>query len=124
MDTCLSCFMTHFANGHEFSHDLGDLGAYFREYRRLMAHWRSVLDVPFMEIHYEDVVLDLEGEVRRLLEFLDLPWDDRCLRFHETARAVPTASSAQVRRPLYTSSLDRWKNYDKHLAEVVAALNA
>jgi hypothetical protein len=124
LDTCLSCFMTYFANGHEFSHDLSHLGTYYRDYCRLMAHWRGVLGVRMTEVKYEEVVADLEGQARRLLEFLGLPWDDRCLRFHQTARAVPTASSAQVRRPLYTTSLDRWKHYEKHLGDLIDALRA
>lgn len=121
-DTCLSCFMTYFANGHEFSHDLTHLGGYYRDYQRLMAHWRSVLDVRVLDVKYEDVVADVEGQARRLLAFVGLPWDERCLRFHETKRNVPTASSAQVRRPLYASSVGRWRHYEKHLAPLTRAL--
>lgn len=121
-DTCLSCFMTYFANGHEFSHDLTHLGHYYQDYERLMAHWRAVLDLPVLDLSYEDLVADLEGQSRRMLEFVGLPWDERCLQFHQTKRAVPTASSAQVRRPLYSSSVGRWKHYERHLGPLIQAL--
>ena len=124
MDTCLSCFMTFFANGHEFSHDLTHLGLFYRGYARQMVHWQSALNFPIIEVNYEDVVADAEGQTRRLLALLDLPWDDRCLAFHRTARPVATASSAQVRRPIYASSVGRWKHYEPYLADLIAALDA
>ena len=124
LDTCLSCYMTPFANGHEFTQDLRHLGAYYRDYERLMGHWKTVVNFPMIEVRYEDVVADTEGQARRLLEFLDLPWDERCLRFHENKRAVATASNAQVRQPIYASSVGRWRHYEKHLGELVEALAA
>jgi hypothetical protein len=87
-----------------------------------MDHWRGALGVPTVEVRYEDVVADLEGQTRRLLEALGLPWEPRCLEFHRTRRPVPTASSAQVRRPIYASSVNRWTHYRRHLADLVAAL--
>jgi tetratricopeptide (TPR) repeat protein len=122
LDTCVSCFMTYFASGHEFTHDLSHLGQFFRDYARVMAHWKSAVNFPIFEVKYEDVVADQEGQTRRLLEFLDLPWDERCLNYHQTHRSVATASSAQVRRPIYGSSVGRWKHYEKHLGDLVAAL--
>jgi hypothetical protein len=122
LDTCLSCYMTYFAFGNEFSSDLSHLGAYYRDCRRMMEHWRRVLGLRILDVRYEDVVLDAEGQTRRMLEFLDLPWDDRCLRFHENARRVGTASNEQVRRPLYASSIGRWKHYEHHLTDLIAAL--
>ena len=122
IDTCLSCFMTNFEQSNPFKFDLGHLGAYYRDYRRLMEHWKKVLTVPMLEVRYEDVVLDTEGQARRMLEFLNLPWDERCLDYHESGRRVRTASLDQVRRPIYTSSINRWKNYEIRLGPLVAAL--
>jgi len=87
-----------------------------------MEHWKKVLTVPMLEVRYEDVVLDTEGQARRMLEFLNLPWDEQCLNYHESGRRVRTASLDQVRRPIYTSSINRWKNYESHLGPLVAAL--
>jgi tetratricopeptide (TPR) repeat protein len=122
IDTCLSCYLTGFAAGNEFSFDLRQLGTYYRDYRRLADHWKKVLAVPVLEVRYEDVVFDTEGQARRMLEFLELPWDERVLRFYENRRRVATASEDQVRRPVYTSSIGRWKNYERHLPELLQAL--
>jgi len=122
MDTCLSCFMTPFRAGQEFKHDLTDLGNFYRLYERLMAHWKASLDLSILDVDYEDVVSDLERQSRRMTDFLGLPWDDRCLRFHNTKRAVLTASVQQVRRPIYKSSVQRWRRYESHLGPLKAAL--
>ena len=87
-----------------------------------MTHWKKVLSVPVLDVRYEDVVFDTEEQVRRMLEFLDLPWDERCLRFYENPRRVTTASEDQVRRPVYATSVGRWKNYERHLPQLLAAL--
>jgi hypothetical protein len=122
MDTCLSCYFSDFASGNLFSFDLKNLGEYYRQYDRLMAHWHSVLDVPILSVQYEQLVGDLEGQTRRMLEFLALPWDERCLRFHQNPRPVSTLSSEQVRQPIYQSSVGRWRHYQKHLEPLWAAL--
>jgi hypothetical protein len=122
LDTCLSNFITNFEGGNEFKFDLAHLGQYHRDYRRLMDHWKKVLNVPMLDVRYEDLVLDTEGQVRRLLEFLGLPWDERCMKYYENARQVRTASEDQVRRPIYTSAIGRWKHYERHLGELIAAL--
>lgn len=114
-DTCLSCFMTDFTAGYDFSFSLASLGHYYRQYDRLMSHWKAVLDVPMLEVDYEKLVGDIEGESRRMVDFLGLPWDEKCLAFHENRRFVGTASNAQVRRPAYQSSVRRWRNYAAHL---------
>ncbi|MDB5173760.1 MAG: uncharacterized protein JWN51_2533 [Phycisphaerales bacterium] len=119
-DTCLSCYLTGFATDHEFTGNLGHLAAFYRDYVRMMEHWKKVLTVPILEVRYEDVVADMPGQARRMLEFLDLPWDDRCLSFHENKRHVPTASRDQVRKPLYASSIGRWKHYERHIPELLA----
>jgi tetratricopeptide (TPR) repeat protein len=123
IDTCLSCYSKLFTTGQEFSYDLRELGAFYRSYETLMAHWRAVLPpTRFIEVDYEKVVADLEGEARRLLQFCGLPWDPACLRFHENARIVRTASMNQVRRPLYNSSVGRWQRFRTELAPLLEAL--
>ena len=117
-DTCLSCFMTMFEAGNDFAYDLGDTAHFYGQYQRLMQHWKSVLDLPILDVMYEDVVSDVEGQTRRMLDFLGLQWDDRCLRFHDNKRPVTTASIQQVRRPLYQSSIGRWRHYANHLGEL------
>jgi tetratricopeptide (TPR) repeat protein len=123
IDTCLSCFSKLFAEGQPHTYDLGELGRYYRRYQHLMAHWRRVLPANRMlDIRYEDVVADLEGQARRLLSYCNLPWDDRCLTFHQTARPVRTASATQVRHPIYNSAIGRWRNYKKELRPLITAL--
>ncbi|HEY5106631.1 MAG TPA: sulfotransferase [Caulobacteraceae bacterium] len=124
-DTCLSCFSKLFATEQNHTYDLAELGRYYRKYAQLMEHWREVLPPGRMlEIRYEDVVADLEGSARRLIEHCGLRWNPRCLAFHETSRPVRTASAHQVRRPLYATSLGRWESYRAHLAPLVAELGA
>lgn len=109
LQTCLSMFSRIF-HDVPFSYDLGELGRYYRAYDALMAHWQRVLPESVMiEVEYEELVNDFEGNVRRMLAHCGLSWDERCLSFHRTTRQVNTASSAQVRRPLYKTSLQRWQ---------------
>jgi hypothetical protein len=123
LDTCLSCYFTDFAGGIPVAADLFSLGMMYRDYRRLMAHWSSVLEIPVLEINYEALVGDLEGETRRLLDFLSLPWDDACMDFHRSGRVALTASVQQVRTPLYTSSIGRHKHYAAHIGPLRSALD-
>ena len=122
VDTCLSCYKLPFVMGHEFTDDLRDLGLYHRAYAGLMKHWHRVLPGKVLDVRYEDVVGNQTEETRRLLDFCGLPWEDACLAFHETDRPVYTASAAQVRQPIYTSAVRRWKRYEKHLGELLEAL--
>lgn len=122
-DTCLSCWFQRFRTGHEYSADLGDLGFYYRIQERLMRHWKSVLPGFVHTLHYEQLVEEPEPNLRALLDFCGLDWDDACLRFHETKRAVLTASNQQVRTPLNRRGLARWKNYEAHLTPLIAALD-
>ena len=123
MDTCVSCYFADFAVGNLFSSDLKSLGEYYLQYERLMAHWHSVLDVAMLTVEYEQLVRNVEGEARRMLEFLGLGWEERCLQFHQNPRPVSTLSSQQVRQPIYQSSIGRWRNYQKHLEPLRAALD-
>lgn len=122
-DTCLSCYSKLFTKGLTFTYDLAELGHYYRAYVELMEHWRSVLPAGAMlDVSYEDVVNDLEGQARRLISYCGLTWDDRCMSFHQTGRRVKTASAVQVRQPLFRSSVQRWRNYEENLGPLFDAL--
>jgi len=123
LDTCLSCYASNFSRGQPFAYDLRELGLYYRAYDDLMAHWREHLPPDrFLEVRYEDVVDDLEGQTRRLIAFCGLDWDDACLAFHQTRRPVRTASVNQVRQPIYRASVGRWKLYERHLGPLLDVL--
>jgi tetratricopeptide (TPR) repeat protein len=123
VDTCLSCYSKLFTAGQAFTYDLAELGDYYRRYAGLMDHWRAALSPEtFIEVEYEAVVDDLEGQARRLIAHCGLDWDPNCLRFHETERAVRTASLNQVRQPIYRSSVGRWKRFRDELTPLRTAL--
>jgi tetratricopeptide (TPR) repeat protein len=123
-DVCLSCFFQRSAShGLMFAYDLADCGRRALEVERLAAHWRAVLPMPVMEVQYEELVADLEGQSRRLIAFLGLEWEPQCIDFHQTERPVWTASAWQVRQPLYSSSVGRWRNYASHLGPLLAVLS-
>jgi tetratricopeptide (TPR) repeat protein len=116
LDTCLSNYFQNFAGqGIPFSYDLGDIAVYYNDYLRVMEHWRRHASIRFHEVVYEELVHDQERVSRELVAFLDLPWESACLSFHRSKRVVATASHAQVRRPLYRSSVGRFLNYRDHL---------
>jgi Flp pilus assembly protein TadD len=116
MDTCFSCYALLFKYRHEFSYDMTTLGNYFLAYQTLMRHWHQTLPKGWIvDAHYEDTVADPERQARRLLAHLDLPWDDACLNFHESRRTVQTASVAQVRQPIYSTSIARWRHFEAYL---------
>jgi tetratricopeptide (TPR) repeat protein len=123
LDTCLSAYATLFAEDMAYTYDFGELARYYDRYLDLMAHWRAVLPPGMLTtVRYEDLVRDPEGEARRLVDFIGLPWDACCLAFHTNARAVGTASVAQVRRPMYTGSIGRARRYGAALDPLRAAL--
>jgi tetratricopeptide (TPR) repeat protein len=123
LDTCLSIYFQGFSAAHPYATDFGDLAHYYHEYRRLMAHWRSVLPPQtLLEVRYEDLVEDPEGWTRRMLAHIGLPWDPRCLEFHRTERPVLTASNWQVRQPIGKGSVGRWRRYDKFIGPLREAL--
>jgi tetratricopeptide (TPR) repeat protein len=123
VDTCLSCYSLLFAEEQPFAYDLGELGRYHKAYEALMAHWRRVLPAERMlEVRYEDLVEDLEGQARRLLAHCGVEWDERCLAFHETKRPVQTASLVQVRKSIYSSSVGRSRFYGSKLKQLMDAL--
>ena len=122
MDACFSCYRQLFAKGQTFTYDLTDIGEYYLQYQRMMDYWHEVLPGRILTVQYEEVVTDFENQVHRILEYCGLPWEDACLSFYETDRPVRTASSEQVRQPIYTESLHRWRHYEQHLDELKETL--
>ncbi|MGQ0594051.1 MAG: tetratricopeptide repeat-containing sulfotransferase family protein [Gammaproteobacteria bacterium] len=120
-DNALSIWMENFNADQRYATDFDDLAFYTAQYRRLMAHWRNVLPLPILDLQYEETATDVEAQARRMLEFLGAPWDTRCLHFHRSERAVQTPSRWQVREPIYTRSVGRWKAYAEHLPGLVLA---
>ena len=121
IDTCLSVYFQSFLHSHRYANDLEDLAHYYGEYLRVMDHWRKTLPGESMlEISYEGLIEDQERWVRRMLEFIGLPWDPRCLEFHRTERTVLTSSKWQVRQPLNRSSIGRWRNYEPFIAPLMS----
>jgi len=123
LDSCFGCFKQHFAKGQTFTYDLFELGEFYLEYHELMSHWDAVLPGQVLRVQYETVVEDLENQVRRILDFCNLRFEDACLNFHETKRAVRTASSEQVRQPIYSSSVGTWRRFEQHLEVLQEALS-
>jgi hypothetical protein len=122
MGSCFSAFKQHFARGHAFSYRLTDLGLYYRDYVELMAHFDEVLPGCIHRVIYEDLVADTEGEIRRLLDYCGLPFEEACLKFYENNRAVRTVSSEQVRRPIFRDGLDQWRHYEPWLGPLKEVL--
>ena len=122
LDNCLSCFFQNFSSGQEYSFDLAELGRFYQDYRRMMTAWSEVLPLEVFDLAYEDLVADLEAVGRKLLAFCGLDWDPACARFFETKRPVLTASRVQVRKPIYSSSVGKWRRYETQLDPLIAAL--
>ena len=123
MDCCVSNFTQLFQHTIPYTNDLGELGRYFNIYSAMMDHWRSVLpDGVLYDISYEDVVNNLEEEARKLIDFVGIEWEEKCLSFHKNATIVKTASAAQVRKPIYKTSVEKWRVYKKHLGPLIDAL--
>lgn len=122
MDSCFGSYKQLFASGQPFTYDLTEIGEYYLQYQRLMDHWHEVMPGKVLDVQYEEVVADLETQVRRILDYCGLPFEQACLDFHQTDRAVKTASSEQVRQPIYSSSVNLWKNYETHLDELLEVL--
>ena len=122
MACCFSGFKQLFAEGQFFSYDLGDIGQYYRDYVKLMAHWDEVLPNFILRVQHEDVVTNLETQVRRMLDFCGLPFEQACLQFHQTERNVRTPSSEQVRQPIYSSAVEQWRHYEPWLTPLKETL--
>jgi len=122
LDSCLGSYKQLFAQGQPFTYDLTELGEYYVQYQRLMDHWHEVMPGKVLDVQYEDVVADLEGQIRRILDYCELEWEESCLRFHETSRSVKSASSEQVRQPIYKSAVNTWRHYESHLGTLIDVL--
>jgi hypothetical protein len=120
IDTCLSCYFQQFSPALNFAMDMSDLAHYYGQHQRLMAHWRAVLPQgTILDVPYADLVSDQEAWTRKILDFLGLEWDERCLDFHKTKRAVVTASAWQVRQKIYKDSVERWRHYKKFISPLL-----
>lgn len=124
MDTCYAIFKTMFINAYHFSYQLDELAEYFVSYRRMMDHWRAAMPGVILDIRYEELVSDPEMQCRRLLAHCELPWEDQVLHFHTSTKAATTASAVQVRRPIYRSSVHKWRNFARELEPVRQRLAA
>ena len=124
MGCCFSCFKQLFARGQTFTYDLDYLGRYYRDYVMLMDHWDRVLPGRVLRVQYEDMVSDTETQIRRLLDYCGLEFEEQCLRFYETKRAIRTPSAEQVRQPIYKTGMDQWRNFEAHLDPLKEALGA
>lgn len=123
LDVAISCFGNMLIGPFSWAGTLENIALAYRQYRRIMDHWRSCLGPQVLDVVYEDLVTDTQPQVRRILDFLELPWDERCLRFHESRRAVRTPSRDQVRRPMNNSSIGRWRRFEHHLAPLKTELS-
>ena len=124
MAACYAMYKTLFKDGYPFSYDLGEIGRYYVGYRRLMDHWQAAMPAAIYPLSYEGLVADQVGETRKLLDFCGLEWQDSCVEFHRNPSPTTTASAAQVRRPLYESSVSQWRHYAAELAELSGLLSA
>ena len=122
LDTCLSCYFQEFSNAHAYTRSLDDLGAHYRDYQRLMEHWKQVLRMPLLHLRYEELVEEPDRMMRTLTEFCELPWDPACAEFYMSNRVVATLSSSQVREPLNRKSIGKWKRYQEHLKPLLTYL--
>ena len=122
MACCFSGFKQLFAEGQEFTYGLDLIGRYYRGYVQLMKHWDRVMPGSILRVQHEDVIDDLETQVRRVLDYLELPFEQSCLEYYKTERAVRTPSSEQVRQPIFKSAVQQWKNYESHLGPLKQAL--
>jgi tetratricopeptide (TPR) repeat protein len=117
LDSCLGSYKQLFGKGQDFTYDMLELGMYYEQYDAIIKHWHKLMPGKILDVHYEETVTDLEGQVRRILDHCGLPFEEQCVRFHETERAVKTASSEQVRQPIYQGGMGKWRKYEAHLGE-------
>ena len=123
LDTCLSIYFQSFSSGHQYSFDLENLGNWYRDYARLMDYWKQLLPGYIQTVDYDEMVNNTEAEARKMVDKCGLEWDSKCLDFHRDSRSVHTASTWQVRQPIYKTSLQRWKRYDKHIGPLKEILS-
>jgi hypothetical protein len=122
LDTCLSIYFQNFNEAHTYANSLENIGSYYRQYEKLMQHYKGILDIPLLEVSYEELIANQEQVSRQLVDFSGLDWDDRCLQFSNTRRFVATSSYHQVRENIYSSSVGRWRHYEKHIGPLLDTL--
>jgi hypothetical protein len=122
MDTCYAIYKTLFKQAYPFSYDLEELGNYYLAYRELMAHWHEMMPGRILDVQYEQLAANPEQESRRLIDYCGLEWEPACLEFHRSQAPSMTASLAQVRKPVYTSSIGKWQHYREELAQLATKL--
>ena len=122
LDSCIGCYKQHFARGQTYTYDLFELAEFYLEYDEMMSHWQEVAPDRVLRVQYEDVVNDLEDQVRRILDYCKLPFEQGCVDFHQTKRAVRTASSEQVRQPIYSGSIGTWQRFENHITPLIEGL--
>ena len=122
VDNCLSCYFQHFGGYHPYAYNLEHLGKYYLEYKKLMTHWENVLNIPILNVQYENLVNNTEEEVASILSYLELDWQDDCLAFYKQKRTINTASYTQVSQKIYTDSVQRWKNYQPYISDLTRVL--
>ena len=122
LDSCIGCYKQHFARGQTYTYDLFELAEFYLEYDEMMSHWQKVAPDRVLRVQYEDVVNELEDQVRRILDYCKLPYEKGCVDFHQTKRAVRTASSEQVRQPIYSGSIGTWQRFEKHITPLIEGL--
>ncbi len=123
LDVCLSCYFQNFSTGHEYTFDLASLGHFYNEFARVMRTWCESLQIPMHTVDYESLVTDPQTEVRQLLAYCRLPWEEACLDYHRSKRTVGTASYQQVRKPLYQRSVRRWEHYVSHIGPLLKTID-
>jgi len=119
VDNCLSCYFQHFGGYHPYAYNLSHLGKYYQQYQRLMYHWETTLNIPVLNVSYEDVVNDTKSQIERILNYIGLPWEDQCLDFYKQKRMINTASYTQVTKKIYSHSINRWVNYKPYIKELL-----
>ena len=122
LDSCVGCYKQHFARGQTYTYDLFELAEFYLEYDEMMSHWQKVAPDRVLRVQYEDVVNDLDDQVRRILDYCKLPFENGCVDFHQTKRAVRTASSEQVRQPIYSGSVGTWQRFENHITPLIEGL--
>jgi hypothetical protein len=123
LDSCVSSFKQLFYKGQSWSYDLFEIGEYYLEYERLMKHWHEVYPNDIYDIQYEKLIEDQEEETKKLIDYCGLDWEEECLKFYENKRSVNTASSEQVRQPIYKGAMFAWKNYESELGPLIEILD-
>ncbi|MFK5950367.1 MAG: sulfotransferase [Methylococcales bacterium] len=121
-DTCLSCYFQSFAGYHPYANDLNALAVHYRQYERLMRHWNDELQIPILTVSYKNIVSDMRNEVAIILKYLGLDWEEKCMEYYKRKRTAATASYNQVNKKIYTSSIDRWKNYEPYIGSLLSTL--